>query len=184
MIKRLFDILASFFGLIIVSPIMIIFAVIIKTDGGPIFYKQIRVGLNGKNFLIYKFRSMVVDADKIGGYSTKIGDGRITKVGRFIRKTSIDELPQLINVLQGNMSLVGPRPNVPAQLKEYTKEQWDLRNSVLPGITGIAQSKTRSNATWQSRYDMDIEYVYKQSFLLDMKIILDTFKQVLKTGGY
>lgn len=182
--KKTFDKLVSLFALIILSPLMILIAIVIKIDGGPIIYKQIRVGINGKEFGIFKFRSMVVNADKLGGYSTNPGDKRVTSVGTFIRKTSIDELPQLLNVLLGHMSLIGPRPNVPAQLHEYTQEQWDKRNSVLPGITGIAQSGQRSNATWQQRYDMDIEYVDTRSFLLDIKIIIDTFKQVFFKGGY
>jgi len=182
--KRVFDLVFSFFALIIFLPLMIIIAVFIKIDGGPIIYRQVRVGINGAEFGIFKFRSMVVNADKLGGYSTNPGDKRITSVGSFIRKTSIDELPQLLNVLLGHMSIIGPRPNVPAQFHEYTQEQWDKRNSVLPGITGIAQSRNRSNATWQQRYDMDIEYVDNSSFLLDIKIIINTFKQVVFKGGY
>jgi lipopolysaccharide/colanic/teichoic acid biosynthesis glycosyltransferase len=182
--KKLFDFLVSLLSLIILSPLMIIVAICIKSDGGPVIYKQIRVGINGKEFGIYKFRSMVVNADKLGGYSTNPGDKRVTSVGKFIRKTSIDELPQLLNVLYGHMSIIGPRPNVPAQFHEYTKAQWDKRNSVLPGITGIAQSRNRSNATWQQRYDMDIEYVDTSNFLVDVKIIMDTFKQVFFKGGY
>ena len=182
--KKIFDILASLSALILLSPLMIIIALCIKTDGGPIIYKQIRVGINGREFGIFKFRSMVVNADRLGGYSTNPGDKRITSVGTFIRKTSIDELPQLLNVLLGQMSIIGPRPNVPAQFCEYTQAQWDKRNSVLPGITGIAQSRNRSNATWQQRYDMDIEYVDTRTFLLDIKIIIDTFKQVFFKGGY
>jgi lipopolysaccharide/colanic/teichoic acid biosynthesis glycosyltransferase len=182
--KKCFDILASLAALIILSPLMIFIALCIKTDGGPIIYKQIRVGINGREFGIFKFRSMVVNADKLGGYSTNPGDKRVTSVGTFIRKTSIDELPQLVNVLLGQMSIIGPRPNVPAQFDEYTQAQWDKRNSVLPGITGIAQSRNRSSATWQQRYDMDIEYVDNRTFLLDIKIIIDTFKQVFFKGGY
>jgi lipopolysaccharide/colanic/teichoic acid biosynthesis glycosyltransferase len=182
--KKTFDILASLSALIILSPLMIFIALCIKTDGGPIIYKQIRVGINGREFGIFKFRSMVVNADKLGGYSTNPGDKRVTSVGTFIRKTSIDELPQLLNVLLGQMSIIGPRPNVPAQFDEYTQAQWDKRNSLLPGITGIAQSRTRSNATWQQRYDMDIEYVDTRTFVLDIKIIIDTFKQVFFKGGY
>jgi lipopolysaccharide/colanic/teichoic acid biosynthesis glycosyltransferase len=182
--KKIFDILASLSALIILTPLMIFIALCIKTDGGPIIYKQIRVGINGREFGIFKFRSMVVNADKLGGYSTNPGDKRVTSVGTFIRKTSLDELPQLLNVLLGQMSIIGPRPNVPAQFDEYTQAQWDKRNSVLPGITGIAQSRNRSNATWQQRYDMDIEYVDTRTFVLDIKIIIDTFKQVFFKGGY
>lgn len=116
--KRFFDCVVSFFVLIIFIPVMVIISLMIKFDGGAIFFRQIRVGLDGKHFGIYKFRSMVVNAENIGGHSTKEGDPRITAIGMFIRKTSIDELPQLINVLIGDMSLVGPRPNVPVQKEE------------------------------------------------------------------
>ena len=184
MSKRLFDLIISIIGILILLPIFIITSLFIVTDGGPVIYKQVRVGFRGKEFSIFKFRSMVTDADKTGGYSTLPDDKRVTPVGKFIRKTSIDELPQLINVVMGQMSLVGPRPNVPAQCEEYTKEQWEKRNSVTPGITGVAQSRNRSNATWQERYNMDIEYVDNKSLFLDIKIIIDTFKQVLSKGSY
>lgn len=184
MLKRIFDCIISIVSLMLLSPLFLLATIFIKLDGGPIIYKQVRVGINGKEFGIFKFRSMVINADQIGGYSTKPGDKRVTTVGKFIRKTSIDELPQLLNVLLGHMSIVGPRPNVPLQFHEYSQAQWDKRNSVLPGITGIAQSRNRSNATWQQRYDMDIEYVDTRSFMLDIKIIIDTFKQVISKGGY
>lgn len=181
--KRLFDCAVSLVFLMLFFPVMVIISVMIKRDGGEIFFKQVRVGLDGKYFGIYKFRSMVVNAEKLGGYSTQKGDARITVIGKFIRKTSIDELPQLINVLIGDMSLVGPRPNVPAQKKEYSAVQWDKRNSVIPGITGLAQATLRSKATWQQRYDLDIEYIRKKSFLYDIKIIFMTIQQVLFKGG-
>jgi len=181
--KRFFDCVVSFFVLIIFIPVMVIISLMIKFDGGAIFFRQIRVGLDGKHFGIYKFRSMVVNAENIGGHSTKEGDPRITAIGMFIRKTSIDELPQLINVLIGDMSLVGPRPNVPVQKEEYTKVQWDKRNSVIPGITGLAQATLRSTATWQQRYDLDLEYIRKTSIIYDIKIIFMTIRQVLLKGG-
>ena len=181
--KRLFDCLVAFSALVILSPVFILIPLWIKRDGGPVFFRQTRVGLQGRPFNMYKFRSMVVNSEQLGGYSTQTNDVRITRVGKLIRKTSIDELPQLLNVLKGDMSLVGPRPNVPQQRAEYTEQQWALRNSVLPGITGLAQARLRSSATWQQRYDLDAEYVKNQSFKLDMWIILLTVKQVIGKGG-
>jgi len=165
------------------SPVLIVIPLLIRRDGGPVLFRQTRVGLHGVPFNIYKFRSMVVNSEQLGGHSTQANDPRITKVGHFVRQTSIDELPQLLNVLKGDMSLVGPRPNVPGQRYEYTQEQWDLRNSVLPGITGLAQATLRSDATWQQRYDLDAEYVRSQSLMLDIKIILLTVKQIFTKGG-
>jgi len=182
--KRLFDILFSSVALLVLSPVMILIALWIKKDGGAVLYTQTRVGFKGREFKLFKFRSMVEDADKIGGYSTLKDDNRITPIGQVIRKTSLDEIPQFLNVMLGDMSLVGPRPNVPAQRGEYTKEQWDLRNSVLPGITGLAQAINRSSATWQERYDLDAQYVSKRTFLFDLKIILMTVRQVFLKGGY
>lgn len=181
--KRVFDVVMSVVALVALSPVFIVVPVLIRRDGGPALFRQARVGLHGKVFSIYKFRSMVINSEQLGGYSTQANDPRITGIGRFVRKTSIDELPQLLNVLKGDMSLVGPRPNVPGQRSEYTQEQWDLRNSVLPGITGLAQATLRSGATWQQRYDLDIEYVRSQSMALDFKIILLTVKQVFTKGG-
>jgi len=181
--KRVFDIIASLVALVIFSPAFIIVSLVIKVDGGPILFMQKRVGKNGILFSIYKFRSMVINAEKLGGYSTSENDKRITKVGTFIRKTSLDEIPQLINVLKGEMTLVGPRPDVPAQKNEYSDAQWAKRNSVTPGITGLAQATLRSKATWQQRYDLDIEYIEKSSFFYDLWIILLTIKQVFLKGG-
>ncbi|MCG7562501.1 MULTISPECIES: sugar transferase [Pseudoalteromonas] len=182
--KRLFDLVSSLIGLVLLFPVFIITAVLIKKDGGSAFYLQDRVGLNGKTFKLYKFRSMVANADKIGGYSTQVGDPRITKIGKFIRRTSIDELPQLLNVLKGDMSVVGPRPNVPQQVKEYTAEDWQLRNSVKPGITGLAQVMYRSSATMQQRLELDLDYAKRSNLILDIKLVLLTVKQVIVKGGY
>jgi len=181
--KRFFDIVASLVALVMFSPVFIIASLVIKVDGGPILFKQKRVGINGIPFSIYKFRSMVINAENLGGYLTSENDKRITKVGAFIRKTSLDEIPQLINVLKGEMTLVGPRPNVPAQKNEYSEAQWAKRNSVIPGITGLAQATLRSKATWQQRYDLDIGYIEKSSFFYDLWIIFLTIKQVLVKGG-
>lgn len=182
--KRIFDVVIVFFVLIILLPVFLIVFLLIKKDGGPGLFMQTRVGLNGTTFKIYKFRSMVLNAEQLGGHSTLPNDNRITPIGRFIRRTSLDELPQLLNVLKGDMSLVGPRPNVCAQRCEYSHEQWEKRNSVLPGITGLAQATVRSNATWQERLDLDLAYVERKSLFLDFWILILTIKQVLSKGGY
>jgi lipopolysaccharide/colanic/teichoic acid biosynthesis glycosyltransferase len=132
---------------------------------------------------MWKFRSMVINAESLGGYSTADRDPRITPIGRFIRKTSLDELPQLLNVLFGEMSIVGPRPDVPAQRSLYTEEEWMVRHSVRPGITGLAQSTLRSEATTEQRKAMDLEYAKNVSFALDVRIILMTIRQVVFKGG-
>ncbi|KTL61794.1 sugar transferase [Photorhabdus laumondii subsp. laumondii] len=184
MMKRLFDILISGFSLLLFSPFLFIIALMIRfSDNGPIFYKQKRVGLNGKSFEIFKFRSMKINSDKIGPYFTSDNDPRITKIGKFLRKTSIDELPQLLNVLLNDMSIVGPRPNVPQQESLYTPENWKKRNSVQPGITGLSQATLRSDATADQRLKMDLYYIDHSRLLFDIKIILMTIMQVIKKGG-
>ena len=185
MLKWAFDTFVALLLLGFLLPILALVALAIKWDSkGSIIYKQIRVGRYGKEFGIYKFRSMVANADQIGGYFTTEGDARITKVGAFLRKTSLDELPQIINVLLGDMSLVGPRPDVPAQKKNYTQQDWDKRNSVRPGITGLAQATVRSQAKPNERTRLDLEYVDKQSFWFDVKVLLLTVKQVLGKGSF
>ena len=181
--KRIFDVFTSMALLLLLFPLLIIITILIKKDGGPALFFQVRVGKKGKVFNIYKFRSMVTNAAELGSYSTEKNDKRVTKIGRFIRKTSIDELPQLINVIKGDMSIVGPRPNVPLQKNEYTQEQWDKRNSVLPGITGLAQATLRSSATPEERLNLDLLYINKFSLFFDFKIIILTIKQVLFRGG-
>ena len=182
--KRLFDVISSIIGLLCLSPIFVVVAIIIVFENyGPVFYKQQRVGLNGCLFDMYKFRSMKINADKIGPYFTSDNDPRITRVGKWIRRLSIDELPQLINVVFGHMSVVGPRPNVIQQKKLYTSDSWDKRNSVLPGITGLAQATKRSEAQGSERELLDLEYVDSYSFYLDMKIIIMTIKQIVSKGG-
>lgn len=180
-IKRILDIIISLIGLIITSPIFLITAVAIKLESkGPIIFKQERLGLNGKVFTIYKFRSMCIDAEKGGVYEIE-GDNRVTKVGKIIRKTSIDELPQLLNVLKGDMSLIGPRPPLtyhPWPYDEYTEEQKRMF-TVRPGITGWAQINGRKNVEWTRRIEINIEYVDNLSFLLDLKIFVKTIFKVL-----
>ncbi|CAI2717020.1 sugar transferase [Nitrospina watsonii] len=183
-LKRIFDLTASLFALAFLWPLFLAVAVAIRLDSpGGVFYYQERVGKGGWPFHMIKFRSMVADADKVGSYWTAFGDARITRVGAFLRKTSLDEVPQLWNVVKGEMSLVGPRPNVPAQRANYTEEQWAKRTSVLPGITGLAQARVRSLAKPGERLALDLEYVDRASFWLDIKIILLTIRQVILQKG-
>jgi len=182
--KKLIDIIGALILITICIIPFIVISILIKLDSkGAIFYKQTRIGKNTKEFKIFKFRTMVNDADKIGGYSTVVGDSRITKIGKFLRRTSLDELPQFLNVLFGDMSFIGPRPDVPAQKKNYTDDEWINRHQVLPGITGIAQSRNRHGTTNSSRKRYDIFYNKKVSLWLDIKIVLWTLK-VLKKGSY
>ena len=182
-IKRILDIIFSLLGLIILSPILLITAVAIKLEStGPIIFKQKRIGKDGKVFNIYKFRSMIVGAEKIGtGVYSKKDDNRVTKVGRLIRMTSIDELPQLINILKGEMSIIGPRPVLtyhPWKYEEYTEEQLK-RFKVKPGITGWAQIHGRKDVEWKERIKLDTYYVENINFWLDIKIFFKTILQVL-----
>ncbi len=183
--KHLFDFFVALITIILFLPLFIVMAIIIKIDSkGDIIFKQTRVGLNGEYFSIYKFRSMNSDASNTGPYFTEANDKRITKFGSFMRKTSLDELPQLFNVLLGNMSFVGPRPNVPAQEKEYESQQWIKRHSVKPGITGLAQAALRSQATPWQRTALDLEYVDSHSMSMDFRILLITAKQIVSKGGH
>lgn len=182
-VKRFFDIILSLLGLIILSPILLITAIAIKIESkGPVIFKQERIGKNGKVFKIYKFRSMVVGAEKMGtGVYSKKGDSRVTKVGKFIRMTSIDELPQLVNIIKGEMSIIGPRPVLtyhPWKYEEYTEEQLK-RFEVRPGITGWAQIHGRKDVEWNNRIKMDVYYVENISLKLDLKIFLKTIYEVL-----
>lgn len=185
--KKIIDFILSIIGLIILSPIFIIIAILIKIDSkGPVFFKQKRLGLKGQIFHIYKFRTMVVNAENIGdGLKVKSDkDNRITKVGGFLRKTSLDELPQFINVVKLDMSLVGPRPPVTYHpykgYKNYpvkAKKRFETR----PGITGLAQVEVRNSASWDERFEYDIKYVDNVSLTNDIKIFLNTFLVVLKS---
>lgn len=182
--KRLMDLLLSIAALIVLWPILLLAALAIRLDtSGPVLFRQTRVGQGGSLFSIYKFRSMVVNAESLGGYSTQSGDARITRAGRWLRKTSIDELPQIFNVLLGHMSWVGPRPDVPAQRSNYTEQEWLARHRVRPGITGLAQATLRSTATPEQRKLLDLDYAANANLLLDFKILLLTVKQVISKGG-
>jgi exopolysaccharide biosynthesis polyprenyl glycosylphosphotransferase len=180
-LKRLFDIVASSVAIIISSPIMFVTAVAIKvTDGGPIFYKQIRLTKDGKEFYITKFRSMCVDAEKDGvaRLSTGRNDDRITTVGRFIRRFRIDELPQLFQILQGYLSIVGPRPERPEIAAEYEKEmpEFHLRLQAKAGLTGYAQVYGKYNTTPYDKLQMDLMYIANPSICEDLKIMFATAK--------
>ncbi|WP_224076589.1 sugar transferase [Planococcus chinensis] len=185
-VKRAADFIFSLILLVVISPLMLLVALSIRLESkGPVFFKQKRLGLNGDTFLIYKFRSMVVNAEKTGTgvYSFK-GDSRVTKVGAFIRKTSIDELPQLFNIIKGEMSVIGPRPTLeyhPWPLEEYTEEQ-KKRFLVRPGVTGLAQVKGRKELPWPERIVFDVWYTKKVSLFLDVNIFVKTFIKVIAMG--
>ena len=182
--KRAMDIVLSLVALCALSPLLLAAALTIAVETGlPVLFRQTRVGLNGREFGMFKFRSMVKNAASIGPYFTTNNDPRITRVGRFIRRTSIDELPQLINVLRGDMSLVGPRPDVPAQRSLYTPVDWAQRCSVRPGITGLAQALYRSDSTEVQRLDADLRYTREASLWLDLKICWWTLRRLGGQGA-
>ena len=185
MTKRIFDLYLSILLLLIFFPILIILCCLIYIDNpGPIFFSQNRIGKNGKIFRLYKLRSMKINSEKNGPIFTLQNDKRVTKFGKFIRKTSLDELPQLVNVIIGDMSVVGPRPDVPEQRKLYSENDWNLRNSFQPGITGLAQSINRNSGTLKQRLKLDLFYIKKSNILLDMKIICLTIKQIFSKGSF
>lgn len=184
-IKRLIDVVCSFLGVLVLSPLFIIIAIIIKTTSkGPVFFSQRRVGKNGKEFYMYKFRSMVINAEELkerladqnemsGPMFKMKDDPRVTKVGKFIRKTSIDELPQLWNVLKGDMSLVGPRPSLPKEVAQF--EDWMHRRlDVKPGLTCYWQISGRNNIDFEDWMKLDIKYVDERSTWIDIKLIFKT----------
>ena len=189
--KRTIDIICSLFGLIILSPILIIVGLLIKTESkGPIIFSQKRIGLNGREFNMYKFRSMVINAEELkeklmkqnemsGPMFKMKDDPRITKVGKIIRKTSIDELPQLINVLKGDMSLVGPRPSLPNEVKDF--KPWMLKRlDVKPGLTCYWQVEGRNSITFNEWMKLDVKYVDNHNIWIDIKLI---FKTILLLFG-
>lgn len=197
--KRLFAIVSSFVAIIIASPILIIFAFLVKvTSKGPILFKDVRLGKKGKHIKVWKFRSMYIDAEtniekylspeQLEQWKTerKIdNDPRITKIGKFMRKTSIDELPQLFNILFGQIAIVGPRPITTKEYKNYTLEEIQLLTSCRPGLTGYWQVYGRSDVTYTSgeRQRMDMEYFKNRSLLFDLKLIFLTIPSVIKSKG-
>lgn len=194
-VKRSMDIIVSVVVLLLLLPLLVFVAVLIKlTDGGPVFFSQTRIGKWGREFSVYKFRSMVCQADKqvedvvamshhLDSISYKIkNDPRITWVGQLIRKSSIDELPQLVNVLKGEMSLVGPRPHVFREVVQYTLAD-RRRLDVTPGITCIWQISGRADIPFAEQLQLDVNYIDSQSFLTDIKILLKTVPAVLSAKG-
>ena len=182
-IKRVTDIIFSFFTLIISFPIFLITAIAIKVDSeGPIFFLHERTGLNGKTFKMIKFRGMIDNALMYGPGITQMNDPRITRVGKFLRRTSIDELPQLINVLKGEMSIIGPRPEIVSITSNYDHHQKSVFQ-FLPGITGISQINGRQTLTPEDRTAMEIEYYLNETFLSDLKIFFKTILVILNNKG-
>lgn len=194
-IKRIFDIVASFAALLILSPLFLVIAILIKLEDpqGPVFYSQIRVGRNGKKFRMYKFRSMCVDADKklkdllakneVEGAMFKMKDDpRITRVGKWIRKTSVDELPQLWNVLHGDMALVGPRPPLPRETATYS-EYDKQRLYVQPGCTGLWQVSGRNDVGFHEMVALDIQYIKTRNLWVDIKIMFKTVGIMIHPNG-
>jgi len=196
-LKRVFDIIASLCGLILLIPLILFIALLIKSENeGPVFYRGVRVGRHGKHFWIFKFRTMVADAEKIGGPSTSDDDPRVTKLGQLLRKYKIDELPQLINVLKGEISFVGPRPEVPTEIETYNKEEKRIL-LVKPGITDWASltyhnegeilkgspdpHKTYRGKIRPGKLKLACKYVDEKSFSTDIKIIFKTFATLIKT---
>jgi lipopolysaccharide/colanic/teichoic acid biosynthesis glycosyltransferase len=195
-LKRSFDIVASFLGLLLLLPLLVVLTIVLRWESsGPTFYRGLRAGRHGKAFRIFKFRTMVANADKIGGPSSSADDPRITRVGSFLRRYKLDELPQLLNVLTGEMSLVGPRPEVMQEVLLYTEEEKRLLE-VRPGITDWASIRFRNegeilrgsadpHATYREKIRpekirLGLEYVEKRSFLTDCQIIASTLKAILQ----
>ncbi len=194
-IKRSADFIASCIGLIVLSPVFLIVSILIGIDSkGPIIFGHDRVGMNGKKFKAYKFRSMVPNAKEVFDNFTQEqkhefekhfkleNDPRITKIGEFLRKTSLDELPQLLNIIKGEMSVVGPRPIIDREIKKYG-DDFEKAFSVKSGLTGYWQANGRSNTTYEERVKMDIYYVDNRSIIFDIKIIFKTFISVIKKDG-
>lgn len=198
-VKRAIDIIGSIVGIIFLIPLTIVIGIanLILKDKGPIFYTQERIGKNGKHFKMYKYRSMVVGADEklreylaeneeareeYAKYKKLKHDPRITKMGAFLRKTSLDEFPQFINILKGEMSLVGPRPYLPRE-REEINGFFNYIMSCKPGLTGFWQVNGRSDVTFTDRLEMDMQYYYKHNLKMDIKILKDTFVNVIKREG-
>ena len=181
---RFFDIFLAAVALVLLTPFLLVAAVAIKLGSrGPVVYRQRRIGLNGTEFGMLKLRTMVEGSDPVG-YGTVVtrDDPRVTRPGRFLRRTSLDEVPNLINVLRGEMAIVGPRPTIPAQVDDYTPHQ-NRRHEVLPGITGWAQVQGRAGIPWEERIELDVWYVDHRSAALDARILARTVWLVLTGRG-
>ena len=180
-IKRLLDIIISLCGIIVLSPIYLILGILVKRKlGSPVIFKQERPGRNEKIFHLYKFRSMTDEKDAEGNLLPD--EVRLTSFGKKLRSTSLDELPELFNILKGDMSLIGPRPLLVRYLPRYNEFQRH-RHDVRPGLTGLAQVNGRNAITWEKKFEYDVEYVNKLSFALDARIFMDTVRAVLKREG-
>lgn len=180
-IKRILDFTLSLIALIVLSPILLITAILVKIKlGSPIIFKQQRPGKNEKIFTLYKFRTMTDKKDEEGNLLPD--EKRLTKFGEILRNTSIDELPELINILKGDMSIVGPRPLLVEYLELYDEKQ-KHRHNVRPGLTGLAQISGRNSITWEEKFEEDIQYINKITFIVDVKIILKTILKVFKREG-
>jgi len=179
--KRLFDLLLTIPGLIVISPLLLIVTILVRIfHGQPVIFRQIRPGYRGKLFTVYKYRTMTDARDPQGNLLPD--EKRITSLGKFLRTTSIDELPELINILRGEMSLVGPRPLLTQYLERYSPEQ-SRRHEVLPGVTGWAQINGRNTITWEDKFRHDVWYVENWSLWLDIKILALTFWKVVRREG-
>lgn len=197
MLKCLFDFIFSFIGLILIAPLLGLITFLIKLNSpGPVFFRGTRIGKNRKPFRVFKFRTMVIEAEKLGGPSTSADDPRLTKIGKFLKKYQLDETPQLINVLKGEMSLVGPRPEVPVYVDMMTEEEKETILSALPGMTDLASlwnfhegeilkgsldpEKTYMEKIRPEKIRLQMKYVKNRSFWLDIKIILKTILKIFK----
>lgn len=194
-IKRFLDVCISIVLIVALIPLWILIAIAMKLESskGPVLYKQERIGINGSKFIMYKFRSMIIDADMLrselevineqSGPIFKIKkDPRVTRVGNVLRKTSLDEFPQLFNIIKGEMSLIGPRPSLPTEVEEYSEHQ-RKRLSVKPGCTGLWQVSGRSNLDFDQMVQLDLEYIDKYGPMIDIKIFFKTFKIILTREG-
>ena len=184
MIRRAIDIAVSALALLLGVPVLALAMLAVRLESpGPVIYRQRRAGRDGRAFDVFKLRTMVAGAEHIGaGLAVNANDSRITRVGAFLRRTSLDELPNLLNVLRGEMSLIGPRPTLPAQVDQYTERQRG-RLAVKPGITGWAQVNGRTSLPWAERIELDLYYVEHRSLALDLKILLRTPAMVLGGSG-
>lgn len=197
-VKRVLDVIVSVMALLVIWPIMLIIAIVVKSDGGPAFFAQSRVGRNGRLFKVYKFRSMKMGADRLedslspeelAEYKKEYklqNDPRVSKFGNFLRRSSMDELPQLWNIIRGDMSLVGPRPLLPSELTtNYTPEERQMLMSVAPGLTGYWQAMSRNESSYVTgeRQKQELYYIGRVSFWMDIKIILKTVERVLTGKG-
>jgi sugar transferase EpsL len=180
-IRRIAEVILALLLLFALSPIAVIVALAIKSDGGPALFRQHRLGKDSRKFEILKFRTMIVDADKYLDENNMPTRSRITRVGRILRATSLDEIPQLINIIKGDMGIVGPRPILPRMLPYMTEEE-RRRFLVRPGITGLAQVSGRNTISWSKRFQLDVEYIEKLSIWLDVKICFQTVGRVVSSS--